>query len=257
MKKLFTMATIVALCFASCAKDEPTSGAKDEMGSVSVELNLETLVTETRADIACTTPAAEEFSLSINGLEGSYAADYDSIADFNNNNKLKAGDYTASVAAGDVTVEGYDKAAFAGEQAFTVAPRGEESVTITAYICNALVKVEVTEKFRKYFVGGHSLELKTAAGNTFDVSAQSEPIFIAPGNFFTINGTATKQANQSGGENITITLPEYKLDSPAARTLYTVKFDVENAGQATLTITTNDTVTTVEPIEQELNDNAQ
>jgi hypothetical protein len=119
-----------------------------------------------------------------------------------------------------------------------------------------MVKVETTENFRNYFVGGHALELTTAAGNKFDVSAQTDVLFIAPGEF-KVNGTATKQANQSGAEGAVITLPEFKMESAVAKTYYTIKFDVKDAGQATLEITLNEELVESVDIEQELNDNAQ
>mgnify|MGYP006361205613 FL=1 len=81
-------------------------------------------------------------------------------------------------------------------------------------------------------------------------------LFIAPESF-TISGTATKQSAQSGAEGVVVTLPEYKPESVAAQTLYTVKFDVEKAGSATLNITLNETLVESIDIEQELNDNAQ
>ena len=158
--------------------------------------------------------------------------------------------------AGDIAEEGYDKATFVGIANFSVEARKNPDVQITATIANALVKVEVTENFKNYFVGGYELKLTTAAGNEFDVTKQTEPIFIAPASF-TIGGTATKQPNQSDAEGTAVTLPEYKKENAAARTLYTVKFDVENAGGATLTITLNDTLVESIDIEQELNDNAQ
>ena len=93
-------------------------------------------------------------------------------------------------------------------------------------------------------------------GNEFDVTAQSDVLFIAP-NSFTVTGTATKQSAQSGKEGVTVTLPEYKNEALKAQTLYTVKMDVETAGSATLTITLNETLVESIDIEQELNDNAQ
>jgi hypothetical protein len=81
-------------------------------------------------------------------------------------------------------------------------------------------------------------------------------LFIAPASF-TVNGTAVKQANQSGVEGATITLPEFKQESVAAKTFYTVKFDVKDAGRATLEIRLNETLVESIDIEQELNDNAQ
>lgn len=255
MKKFFAIFSLVALSLTACDKGVDTNEAKGE-GSVAFKVGETTEVVDTRANVSCTTPAAEDFSLRIEGVDSSYAADYDNIAIFNENNYLVEGTYKAIVATGDVKVEGYDKAAFVGSEEFVVEARKHTDVEITATIANALVKVEVTEAFTNYFVGGHSLKLTTAAGNEFDVTEQTEPLFIAPG-AFTVSGSAIKQPNQSGKDGVEVTLPEYKNESAAAQTLYTVKLDVENVGQATLTITLNDTLVESIDIEQELNDNAE
>lgn len=255
MKKFFAIFSLVALSLTACEKSPATSEAKGE-GSVTFSVGETTEVVVTRAEVSCTTPAAEDFSLRIEGVDLSYAADYDNIAAFNDNNYLVAGTYKASVSAGSLAEEGYDKAMFVGSQEFVVEARKHTDVAITATIANALVKVEVTENFTNYFVGGHTLKLTTAAGNEFDVTAQTEPIFIAPGSF-TVGGSAIKQPNQSGKGGVEVTLPNYQNDAAAAQTLHTVKFDVENAGQATLTITLNDTLVESIDIEQELNDNAE
>ena len=256
MRKFFAIASLAALTLSACSNESPKSEMEGE-GQVVINCAVATQVDETRADIDCTTPAAEEFTLTIDGVSHTYTADYATIAEFNEgDNYLHSGSYKATVKAGDVTVEGYDKAAFVGSAEFSVSPRQNTEVEITATIANALVEVEVTEAFETYFVGGHTLKLTTAAGNEFDVTAQAEPIFIAPA-AFTISGTAVKQPNQSGAEGVTVALPEYKNDEVKAQTLYTVKMDVETAGKATLTITLNDTLVESIDIEQELNDNAQ
>lgn len=255
MKKFFAIFSLVALSLTACDKSVDANGAKGE-GSVAFKVGETTEVVETRTNVSCTTPAAEDFSLRVEGVDVTYAADYDNITIFNENNYLVEGTYKAIVATGDVNVEGYDKAAFVGSEEFVVEARKHTDVEITATIANALVKVEVTEAFTNYFVGGHSLKLTTAAGNEFDVTEQTEPLFIAPG-AFTVSGSAIKQPNQSGKGGVEVTLPEYKNESAAAQTLYTVKLDVENVGQATLTITLNDTLVESIDIEQELNDNAE
>lgn len=255
MKKFFAFFSLVALSLTACDKGVDANGAKGE-GSVAFKVGETTEVVETRTNVSCTTPVAEDFSLRIEGVDATYAADYDNITIFNENNYLVEGTYKAIVATGDVKVEGYDKAAFVGSAEFAVEARKHTDVEITATIANALVKVEVTEAFTNYFEGGHSLKLTTAAGNEFDVTEQTEPLFIAPG-AFTVSGSAIKQPNQSGKDGVEVTLPECKNESAAAQTLYTVKLDVENAGQATLTITLNDTLVESIDIEQELNDNAE
>ena len=255
MRKFFTIASLLALTLSACSEEVAKSEQKGE-GRVTIDCVVSTSVVDTRANISCTTPAAEDFTLRIDGVSHTYAEEYTTIAQFNEDNYLYNGTYKASVVAGNINEEGYDKATFAGSAEFAVESRKETEVAITATIANALVKVEVTENFERYFEGGHALTLTTAAGNEFDVTAQSDLLFIAPAEF-TIAGTATKQPNQSGAEGVVVTLPEYKATDVKPQTLYTVKFDVEDAGSATLTITLNETLVESIEIEQELNDNAK
>ena len=256
MKKFFTIASLLALTLSACSK-EAAKREQEGKGQVTINCVAETIV-DTRADISCTTPTAKDFTLKIEGLGGNsdYVAEYAAIADFNADSYLHHGNYKATVVAGDITEEGYDKATFVGSKEFAVEARKSSNVEITATIANALVVVDVTENFEHYFAGGYALTLTTAAGNEFDVTAQTDPIFVAPASF-TIGGTAVKQPNQSGAEGVTVTLPNYVAESVAAQTLYTVKLDVEAAGSATLTIKLNDTLVESIDIEQELNDNAQ
>jgi hypothetical protein len=256
MRKFFTIASLMALTLSACSNESPKSDFEGE-GQVIISCDVATQVDETRAYIDCTTPEVEDFKLTISGVDHTYTKNYATIAEFNEgDNYLHKGSYKAIVEAGNVADEGYDKAVFAGSAEFDVESRKNTAVQVTAYIANALVKVEVTEAFKNYFVGGHTLTLTTAAGNEFDVSAQAEPIFIAPA-AFTISGTAVKQPNQSGAEGTVVTLPEYKNEEVKAQTVHTVKFDVENAGSAQLTITLNDTLVESIDIEQELNDNSE
>ena len=253
MKKFFTIASLLALTLSACS-EKVAQGEQKSEGRVTINLETSSEVADTRAAIGCQTPTADDFALTIEGADQNF--EYASVAEFNEDNYLHYGSYKATVVAGDVNDEGYDKVAFVGSQEFAVEARKDVEVEITATIANAIVKVETTERFDSYFEGGHSLKLVTAAGNEFDVTAQSKLLFIAPESF-TISGTATKQPAQSGAEGVVVTLPEYKSEGVAAQTLYTVKFDVETAGSATLNITLNEALVESIDIEQELNDNAQ
>ena len=253
MKKFFAFASLVALTLSACAEKEPQSEQKGE-GQVTISLTTSDEV-DTRAQIGCATPAEAEFALMIESADQSYAKEYASISEFDADNYLRYGQYRATVVAGDVNDEGYDKASFVGTEEFAVAARKHTSVEITATIANAIVMVETTEAFDNYFVGGRTLTLTTAAGNEFDVTEQSDYLFVAPERVV-VTGTATKQPAQSGAEGAVVTLPEFEL-AVSAQTLYTVKLDVEQAGSATLNILLNDELVESIDIEQELNDNAQ
>ena len=252
MKKFFAFASLLALTLSACTEKEHQSEQKGE-GQVTITLATSAEV-DTRAQISCTTPELADFALTIEGADQNL--EYASVAEFNEDNYLHFGHYKATVVAGNIADEGFNKPVFGGSQEFDVKARKDVEVAITATIANAIVKVETTEAFNSYFEGGRTLKLVTDAGNEFDVTNQSELLFIAP-EIFTISGTATKQPAQSGAEGVVVTLPEYKPESVAAQTLYTVKFDVETAGSATLVITLNETPVYEEVIDQELNDNAQ
>lgn len=252
MKKFFAFASLLALTLSACTEKEHQSEQKGE-GQVTITLATSAEV-DTRAQISCTTPELADFALQIEGVDQNL--EYASVAEFNEDNYLHFGHYKATVVAGNIADEGFNKPVFGGSQEFDVKARKDVEVAITATIANAIVKVETTEAFNSYFEGGRTLKLVTDAGNEFDVTNQSELLFIAP-EIFTISGTATKQPAQSGAEGVVVTLPEYKPESVAAQTLYTVKFDVETAGSATLVITLNETPVYEGVIDQELNDNAQ
>lgn len=254
MKKFFTIASLLALTLSACSK-EAAKSEQEGKGQVTISCVAETTVADTRANISCTTPAAEDFALEIEGVGHTYSKEYASIAEFNADNYLHLGNYKATVVAGDIAEEGFNKPTFVGSEEFVVEARKDVNVEITASIANAIVKIETTENFERYFEGGHTLTLTTAAGNEFPITAQSDLLFIAPANF-TISGTATKQAAQSGKEGAVVELA-YDATEVAAQTLYTVKFDVAEAGSATLTITLNETLVESIDIDQELNDNAQ
>ncbi|MDE6861312.1 MAG: DUF4493 domain-containing protein [Alistipes sp.] len=256
MRKLLLFIGMSALSMA-CSSDAATSDDSSSQGLVTIACSTTNEITVTRTDVNCTIPTAEEFSLRIEGISLQYDSSWQTIAAFNADNYLNAGSYKAVVEAGDITEEGYDKATFRGEQTFTVAAREQTSVDIKAYIANSLVKVDLTDNFRRYFTGGWQLTLTTAAGNSFDVSTPSDqPIFMAPESF-SITGKATKQPNTSGGSGIEVVLPEMSRDRLAAQTLYTVTFDVSTAGGATLEILLDDTPVESITIDNELNDNAQ
>lgn len=254
MKKLIFLLGISAL--AACSHDTTTSDAGAQ-GSVTIECSSTNEVATTRANVDCTTPAVEDFSLRIESISHQYSSSWATISEFNADNYLYAGSYKATVEAGDITQEGYDKPMFRGEQTFTVTARQQTVVDIEAHIANAMVKVSLTDNFRNYFTGGWQLTLQTAAGNSFDVTTPSDkPIFIAPESF-AITGTAIKQPNVSGSNGTQITLPEMRRDNLAAQTLYTVTFDVSTAGRATLEIILDDTPVESIIIDNELNDNAE
>lgn len=270
MKRFFTLALLVSFAMTSCSKDEQTAGDAAEMGRVAINLGFDTMVDATRAEaiykVECTQPTAEDFKILIEGVSYDDGSEYNFSKEYASINALDGeyfyrGFYRATATAGDITVEGYDKPTFVGvtaeENGFQIRPREEVAVAINATIANALVVVEVTDSFKKYFTGGYTFDVVTEAGHTFEnVTAEEgenagKPIFIAPASF-KVTGEATKQANQSGVQP-TVVKMENNFTNVAARTIYRVKMDVDTAGEATLKITLNDELVEERAVEQELN----
>ena len=167
MRKLIALASFIALVMASCTNETP-AGDANAKGSVVFDLAIQTEVDDTRSNINCTTPAVEAFKLTIEGVNHTYKKEYATIAQFNeNDNYLHIGTYRATVTAGDITIEGYDVPTFIGSAEFSVSARENTEVEITATIANTLVKVETTDAFNNYFVGGAKFELTTNGGNKF------------------------------------------------------------------------------------------
>lgn len=272
MKRFSILALLVSMALASCSEKEPNTGDPKAMGQVSITLGADAEVKAERAaeeseqgyNVECTSPALEDFALLVEGVRYDETRDnapfdyeklYESATLFNGE-YLYRGFYKATVTAGDINEEGYDKPAFVGVcEEFQIKPGENTEVRVMATIANALVIVEVTDAFNQYFEGGHSFNVVTANGNTFEnvtsVENAAKPLFVAPTSF-EVSGTATKQVNQSGAAAPTVSMSQ-SFNNLAARTLYRVKMDVENAGQATLKITLNDKLVEERTIEEELN----
>lgn len=198
-----------------------------------------------------TLPTSEQFSLEIVSSADGSTQSWPTITEFGSEKRYFAeGGYTLKVAYGDPTLEGYDiTPGFAGEQQITVVARETTTAVVPAYIAQAVVAVECTDKFNSYFTSAE-FAISTLAGGEFDVTLpMTQTLFIRPQQF-SIACTAVKQT----GEEITLPLQIFTEVNPQTR--YTVKFDVEQAGGATVEISLNDTLAGEIPIENELNDDA-
>ncbi|MBR5818487.1 MAG: DUF4493 domain-containing protein, partial [Alistipes sp.] len=132
MKKFFTLASLVALALCGCTNEH--KGEANEKGAVNFDLTISNEVDDTRANVSCTTPATEDFTLKIEGVDHTFNAEYANIAAFNEDGYLHYGSYKATVTAGNIAEEGYDKATFVGSEEFEVVARHDSTVTITATI---------------------------------------------------------------------------------------------------------------------------
>lgn len=145
------------------------------------------------------------------------------------------------------------------EHVTVVAGDHDKQVEVTMGIINSAVCIQFTDAFKRYFEQGATVNLTTKAGNTFTVKYTKEEqsalkyFWIRPEEF-TVSGTARRQQPSPDILEATpVTIKEHKISNVAPRTLYTVRFDVENVGGRGVSVYINDTPADTLVNEVELN----
>ncbi len=269
MKRYTTILWAAAL-LAGCEKEiaTPTEGYGTLALTAECTSEIMALTRAEQVPFPDELPAAADLTLRIESLdpEHPYAnvwarlGDYDSQADY-----LFATDYrimlhTGTEAGLENSPEGPGRPYFEAVAETPVAIGIESTrVDLTAKLCNTIVRVKFTDRFKGYFEGGAKFTLTTAAGGEFVIDYTTDGLchYVRPAEF-TITGQATKQRPSATVEPQTMKFAETKNESPAAGTLYTYTFDVTDAGDTgEVKITINDTpVDTQLLADEELNDDA-
>jgi len=253
-KTIIYVFTAAALCL-SCSKQAGTvSGygtiAVEWCGSAEVAMKNITTHQEGRVEIEdITLPDADAFSLTISDDKG-VERHWNSITEFEAEECFfDEGLYTVKITSGDIEREGYDMPCFEGESTVRVYARGSATANVTAHIVNTLVRVECTERFADYFTSA-SFVLTTAAGREFETSMpMTELLYIRPQSV-AVDCTAVRQTGEK------VVLPTQTFYGLKPQTRYTVRYDVAQAGSATVRIELDDTLVGEQEIDAELNDNA-
>ena len=268
MKRYTTI--LLAVLLAGCAKEEPAPTQGYGTLALTAECAPE-IVAQTRAEqvpFPGELPAAADLTLRIESLDPEHpytnvwtrSGDYDSQADY-----LFATDYRITLHTGteaglENSPEGPGRPYFEAAAETPVAIGIESTrVKLTAKLCNTIVRVKFTDRFKGYFGNGAEFTLTTAAGGEFVIDYTTDGLchYVRPAEFV-IAGRATKQRPSATVEPQTVKFAETKNESPAAGTLYTYTFDVTDAGDTgEVKITINDTpVDTQLLADEELNDDA-
>ena len=174
--------------------------------------------------------------------------------------------------------EGENLPYFEGSATVTLQRQGNETAHVVVKAANAVICVDFTDNFKKYFGKGASLTVKTKNGSTFNVSYTGEgngdgvinytkKYFWVRPQGLTISGTALRQDPSPGIVEATeVKITDYTVsdENVLPQTLYTYMFDVKGVGGTKpdgdgngITITVNN-----EPVETfeedvELNPNAK
>lgn len=244
MKHLKTiMSVLILLAAFSCTKSQSAGN-----GQVAFEVSGDQQIADvTRSNVSdyTTLPSSGDFTITI--LDASSASVWTGkISEWDSTTQLMAGNYTVTASYGDLEVEGFDKPYFSGSASFAVAGGETTSVSIPVTLGNTVVKVSCTENFSNYYKDYTFTLTRDNVDIATFVKGETKAAFV-DGYKFTLNGTLTGEL-----DNVKTFTKDYtNLD---AATAYTFIFDVSNVGGASITVTFNDTVETIELGDYELND---
>ena len=236
---------LILLVAVSCTKNQV-----EGYGSVSFALdNNAEIVEQTRSNVSdyTTLPSAENFTITIK--DSSNATVWSGLISEwgtgENPSQLKAGNYTVEATYGSLEEEGFDKPYFYGTASFAVTGGQTTNVPISVSLGNTIIKVSYSDNFKAYF-----------SDYTFKLTRDNSDIAVfeedeTRGAF--IDGYKITVEGEMTGELKTFSYSQEYSNLEVA-TAYTLAFDVDNVGSATLTVTFNDEVETVELGDIELND---
>lgn len=237
------MSALAILAAVSCNRMQHAGEGQVSFGISSID-NV-TDVTRSNVSDYTTLPGKDAFSIKV--TDASAQTVYEGrITDWvPEENVLIAGEYSVSAEYGRIEDEGFDKPYFIGARTFTVNGGETSEVSVPVSLGNTIVRVECTDAFRNYY---RSWSFKLSRGGADIVSfaeGETKAAFV-DGYRFTLSGVMEAETKSYTFSK------EYSSLEPA--TAYTFVFDVTNAGSATITISFNNSVETVELGDIELND---
>lgn len=247
MTKFKTLALLFAVALTSVGCSE--EGLESGRGRMSIALSAnDSAIEVARASLGLSKPAAADFALTISDAQGEIIGEWTSLTEYDENTLYDVGNYTAMVKCGSTLNEAFETPCFEGTKEYAIVDEQTTAVQITAYVTNAVVKIDCTDAFKNYFTE-YEFTLVTASDTKIPfVAGETRRAFIDPNNF-SVKGSAKTQT----GSTINF---EKAFSNIAAKTLYTVKFDVNsgNVGSATVTVSFNDEVVEEIPVDIELSD---
>ena len=243
MKHLKTILGAVALLMAfACTKNQAEGN-----GQVSFVLTGDyQIADQTRSNVSqyTTLPSSEDFTITI--TDASSASVWaGKLSDWDSATLLKAGNYKVTATYGDIEDEGFDKPFFTGAADFTIAGAQTAEVTVNVSLGNTIIMIGCSDNFRNYYKD-YTFRLTRSGSEIVTFAKDENKAAFVDGYKFTIEGTLVSETR-----TYTFSKDFASLDQATA---YTIMFDASNIGGASITITFNDNVETVDLGDIELND---
>lgn len=220
---------------SSCSDDYNPGGGTS--GKINPQLDLDVNAITSRSTSAgrdASPVSVNDLKLRLSSTDGSFVKEWNSIADFDNNELFKVGTYTLEAIYGDVEDEGFEKPYYYASTQFTVKENKVTQVSMNAQLTNSMVSIATTEAFRSYFTN-YSFQAHAEGGDYINfTSAETRPGYLRPGKV-TVTADVTKPNGLSATLEAAVFVAEPKHH-------YTVTVDVNNgqAGDAQLVITYDD-----------------
>lgn len=243
MKHLNTiMSVMLILAAVSCTKHQ-TAGN----GQVSFNLLNNLQITDvTRSKVSDYTALPSEGNFTITILDaGSSKVWSGKVSAWDTATQLPAGNYSVKASYGSLEEEGFDKPYFYGSQTFAVQGGQTANVSVPVSLGNTIVKVDCSDDFKNYYKDYSFTVSRNGADIATFAKGETKAAFV-DGYKLTLEGTLTSESKTKSFSKDYTSLSE--------ATAYTFYFDVTNAGGATITVSFNDTVETVNLGDYELND---
>lgn len=228
----------LAISLASCSSESPWgSGSDSHEGAISLKVtplnDVKASVPAVRAGSGeLTPPPSEEFQIRLTKNDGSYTKTWSSTSEFAKEEEFAVGDYTLEAFFGDensqgrVGAKGYETAYYYGTSPVTVREGQTSNVTLMASLANAVVVIEYTDAFKKYFPYFYT-QLQSEGHGAIDLGDHSgEHTHVIPGNL-----GITISAELQNGKSIKLNPASFPTE---ARHMYKLRFNVYDGevGQA-------------------------
>lgn len=227
------------LSLASCSEESWVASQGE--GRISLSLKTDAQVSDatvvTRASsVAADVPSAEDFSISLTKLDGSFAKSWQKLSEFIAEDAFPTGAYTIEATYGSLNEEGFESPCYSASAPVTVLEQRTVPVELTATLASAMISIEYTDAFKGYFTD-YSSAVHSEGHDFITIGAdETRPVYLAPGQV-DVNVSFTTPQGKSA------TLQPASFQTLAAHH-YHLTLDVNNGnvGTAAITVSFDDSV---------------
>lgn len=176
-------AAAVSFSLAGCSQDDPATNSTDATGTLRVNIDLDKSVrasATSRADGKEYDAVADsDLSIRLVSDDGSYDNTW-ALGDFPSGSKFKVGKYKVEAFYGSTESEGFESPYYYGTTDISFNENEQAIATIRASLANAMVSIDYTEAFKKYFASWTS-DVMTATNTVTLLSDETRPVYVNPG----------------------------------------------------------------------------